>query len=219
MSERQPRKSSQKRGLTFPPRKQKEVDEHADDFDDDERDIVNGVRIMPASQFRLVAFAEKNVNAFIEYADYRALGHSPERSFLRTFGTAYADVWLLDRIEALEHNLVYRRIFAERFGKLQMNEMWDQKISTYELLCLVGNPGVRDTVRASAIKELNVMYGITAVDDKGHSRAGKGLAEFYQNTPLSETAQSAAVTARHPEPGSSEADAFVEANSAGAKTA
>lgn len=188
-------------------------------FDDNGNplDIVTSA-ILPAYHFRDEDFAQRNLVAVAEYAGYRALGVNAERAFLRTFGTDYADPHLTSRIEALEHNVIYRRAFLEAFSKVKVGEMWDVKMAAWEYLQLVNNPFVKDSTRLSAIKELNVLFGITVVDDTGRTRAGRGLKEFYADTIDAEagsvTQATSAPARRHPDPGSADAEARIEARKA-----
>lgn len=189
-------------------------------FDDDDRDyskppnydeapdITHGEAVaLSAAQFRSEAFARANIQLVAEYAGYRAMGTNSERAFIRTFGTAYNDMRLGNRIEALEHNPIYRQVFIEQFSRISVGQMWDVKLAALELLNMVNNPFVKDATRLTAIKELNVLFGITVVDDTGRTRAGKGLKEFYADT-VEADAKETTLT-RHPEPGTPEAVAFL----------
>jgi hypothetical protein len=167
----------------------------------EDRDITTDAVLSPL-QFRSEEFARMNVNVIGEYADLRVMGVSAERAFVRVFGTGYQDFYLYARIDALEHNNVYRKLFASKFGLAKLDEMWNLKLSIYELLSLINNPFAKENVRLAALKELNVLYNITMIDQEGNTRPGKGLAEFY--------AQAAKDTGtRHPEPGTAEAVDYV----------
>lgn len=176
------------------------------------RDIET-ISVMPPVQFRSEEFAKLNIAFISDYADYRVVGWNAERAFLRVFGTDYADLWLQSRIEALEHNLVYRKVFAEKFALVKMENMYGPKLAVYELLALLNNPFTKCSTKMSAIKELNVLYGITVVDAAGKTTAGKSLKEFYEeaNQPVPNTKPVLSIV-KHPEPGSAEAEAFLEAN-------
>jgi hypothetical protein len=163
--------------------------------------------ILGPQYFRNEQFALDNLEIVSEYADYRVAGYSAERAFLRVFGTDYADLYLDRRIEALEHNIVYRKVFAEKFGQTQPSQMWDAKMAVYELLSLANNGMTKCSTKLAAIKELNILLGVTVVDDKGITRAGSSLDDFYKN---SHAAKQAAETGRHPEPGTDAARAYVE---------
>ncbi len=166
--------------------------------------------VLAPYQFRSEQFARLNIAIISEYADYRVTGVNPERAFTRVFGTDYADLHLYARIEALEHNLVYRQVFAEKFAALKIEQMYGPKMAVFELLSLANNPFTKCSTRMAALKELNVLFDVTVVDEAGRTRKGKALSEFYGETPVSEKAT--APTTRHPEPGSEESEAFLEAN-------
>lgn len=163
--------------------------------------------ILGPQYFRNEQFALDNIEIVSEYADYRVAGYSAERSFLRVFGTDYADLYLERRIEALEHNIVYRKLFAQKFGASQPSQMWDAKMAVYELLALANNGMTKCSTKLAAIKELNVLLGVTVVDEKGITRVGKSLDDFYKD---SNSAKQAATIGRHPEPGTDAAKAYVQ---------
>lgn len=174
-----------------------------------ERDIVTS-EVQPARAFRDQGFANDNIGLISDYADYRVMGWNPERAFIRVFGTDYGDMHLFARIEALEHNIVYRQVFAKRFGATPLSRMFSVKHAIWHWLSLLNNPFVRETVRAKAIDSLQVIYGITVVDEAGTTKATKSLDDFYRDEldrdPGSSEGNPQAF--KHPSPGSPEAIAF-----------
>lgn len=181
-----------------------------------DRDIVT-TEVQPARAFRDQTFANANIGLISDYADYRVMGWNPERAFIRVFGTDYGDMHLFARIEALEHNLVYRQVFAKRFGATPLSRMFSVKHAIWHWLSLLNNPFVRETVRAKAIESLQVIYGITVVDEAGNTKATKTLDDFYREETASGATESNPQAFRHPDPGSAEAVAF-EARMRGAST-
>lgn len=174
-----------------------------------ERDIVT-TEVQPARAFRDQTFANANIGLISDYADYRVMGWNPERAFIRVFGTDYGDVHLFARIEALEHNIVYRQVFAKRFGATPLSRMFSVKHAIWHWLSLLNNPFVRETVRAKAIESLQVIYGITVVDEAGNTKATKTLDDFYREETANGSYESNPQAFRHPDPGSAEAIAFEE---------
>jgi hypothetical protein len=174
------------------------------------RDVNTGAMI-PAADWRESDTARVHIALVEEYSTYRAYGVDGQKAFLRVFGTGYADLWLTDRVEALEHNPVFRALFARKFESLKVGEMWSLKQAVFELLSLVNHPFVKDTVRFSALKELNVIYGITMVDDQGRTTRGKSLKDFY-NEQVPNSPVIAQTIAAHPAPGSVESAEFLERN-------
>jgi hypothetical protein len=199
-------------------RKAEALDEAFDGVERD-RDIVT-TDVQPARAFRDQTFANANIGLISDYADYRVMGWNPERAFIRVFGTDYGDMHLFARIEALEHNIVYRQVFAKRFGATPLSRMFSVKHAIWHWLSLLNNPFVRETVRAKAIESLQVIYGITVVDEAGNTKAVKTLDDFYreeQAKPATED-ESNPQAFRHPDPGSAEAISF-EAKMRGENTA
>lgn len=185
----------------------------ADDWDDALRpkDIAT-TEVLAPYQFRNEQFAELNIALVSDYADYRVVGWNAERAFTRVFGTDYADLHLYARIEALEHNLVYRKVFAEKFAAVKMEQMYGPKLAVYELVSLVNNPFTKCSTKLAAMKELNVLYGITAIDDAGRTVKGKSLNDFYDENQPTPNTKPVVSEKRHPEPGSVESEAFLAAN-------
>lgn len=80
---------------------------------------------------------------------------------------------------AAEASPRYKQTFKARLKAVKPETMWDINRAVSELLKLVLNENVRDTTRLSAIRELNVIFGITVVED-GLTKAGMSLADFYK---------------------------------------
>jgi hypothetical protein len=123
-------------------------------------------------------FAELNKDHFDAYIEYRVRGYHASVAFTRIFDEVNAQHAQL-AAEFLEHNPYYQRRFKERLEAIKLEKLWDTKISVHELLSVARNPFARDSTRLNAMKELNIMYGITIVDENGKTQRGKGLADFY----------------------------------------
>jgi hypothetical protein len=192
-------------------RKQTPKDEPPKDDEEDDfvmKDIVTVIKL-PPMQFRDEQWARDNIVSVSEYADYRAMGWSPEKAFLRVFGTDYADWYLEARCATLEHNIIFRRVFAEKYASLKTDELFSAKQSAYELLRLINSDFTKCSTKLAAIKELNIMFNITVVDDNGKTRAGSALADFYKDVAVPVTSAEGTAGARHPEPGTPEAEDFM----------
>jgi hypothetical protein len=191
--------------------KGKQADPIGNGFDDDmepaERDIVT-TEVQPARAFRDETFARNNIRLISDYADYRVMGWNCERAFIRVFGTDYADPRLDARIEALEHNLVFRQVFAKRFGETPLTRMFTIKHAVWNWLALVNNPFTRDSVKATALQQLQTLYGFTMIDGAGNTRGTKSLDDFYSDMKQAGTEDVSPVTTRHPEPGTEAAKTF-----------
>jgi len=137
--------------------------------------------LVPPSHFGDEDFAVENKKYFDSYIEYRVRGYHPHVAFRRVFGDEYMDSNSPQRIEMTEHNPYFRRRLGERLKEIKIEELWETKTSIHELLSMARNPFAKDTTRLNAMKELNVLVGITVVDESGKTRAGRSLADFYQN--------------------------------------
>jgi len=137
--------------------------------------------LVPPDHFGDEEFAldKQNKKYFDLYIEYRVRGYHPHVAFRRVFGSDYMDSNAPQRIEMTEHNPYYRERFKERLKEIKIEELWETKTSIHELLSMARNPFAKDTTRLNAMKELNVLVGITVVDESGKTRAGRSLADFY----------------------------------------
>lgn len=122
------------------------------------------------------AFAELNSEAFDMYVEYRVKGHHAQTSFIKVFGEDTRSHLIC---EYIEHNPYYQRKFKQRLKDIKIEELWDAKMAVNELLATIKNPYFKDSTRLNAIKELNILIGITVVDENGKTKAGRSLADFY----------------------------------------
>jgi hypothetical protein len=150
-------------------------------------------------------FVRANEGLVAKYVDYRVKGYPDQMAFLRVFGSDYKDQFLYQRIENLEHNAVYRKMFSERLNSIPVDELWNARISVQELLNIARSWFAKDSTRLAAMRELNVLCGITVIDEQGRTKAGRKLEDFY----IQHTEELAAIR-RHPLPGTPEAEKFME---------
>ena len=115
-----------------------------------------------------------------QYIAYRVHGYHNSTAFRRVFGAENYDSNSHLRIENLEHNPYYRREFARQLKAIQVEELWNTKIALNELLGMARNVFAKDTSRLAAMKELNIMCGITVTDENGKTKAGRSLDDFYK---------------------------------------
>jgi hypothetical protein len=125
-------------------------------------------------------FAIVNRKLFDQYVEYRIHGYHSSRAFGRVFGEDNQDGHTHLRIECLEHSTYYRTKFAQRLKDIKNDDLWGAKKSLNGLLSIARDPFAKDAVRLNAIKELNVMMGITVVDENGKTKAGRTLSDFYR---------------------------------------
>lgn len=125
-------------------------------------------------------FAERNSDLFDEFILLRIKGYSPTYSLRVVFGEEYIDNQMMARIFSMERNPYYKRKMASLMEKTDYKAIWGPKMAVHELASLVRDMSTKDSVRFAAIKELNVLYEITVVDEKGNTKAGRSLADFYR---------------------------------------
>lgn len=128
-------------------------------------------------------FAELNQEQFDAYVEYKVQGHHAHVAFRRVFGEMYMDSVSHVRIELTEHNPYVRERFAKRIREVKVSEVWNDKIAVNELLSMARNPFAKDSTRLNAMRELNVLIGITVIDENGKTKAGRNLNDFYDSLP------------------------------------
>jgi hypothetical protein len=150
-------------------------------------------------------FVRANEGLVAKYVEYRVKGYPDQMAFLRVFGSDYKDQYLHQRIDNLEHNVVYRKMFDERLKTIPVDELWNARISLQELLNIARSWFAKESTKLAAMRELNVLCGITVIDEQGRTKAGRRLEDFYTQ----HTGELAAIQ-RHPLPGTPEAEKFME---------
>ena len=125
-------------------------------------------------------FAEANKEFFDQYVEYRVRGYHGHTSFQRVFGDEATGSQAHIRIENIEHNPYYKERFKRRLEEIKVEELWNTKTSLNELLSMARNPFAKDSTRLNAMKELNILVGITVVDENGKTKAGRNLEDFYK---------------------------------------
>jgi hypothetical protein len=130
-----------------------------------------------AKMFGNPDFAELNAEHFDAYVEYRVHGYHSSVAFRRIFDE-YENIAHL-AVDYVEHNPYFRRQFEKRLAEIKMEELWGAKTAAHELLSVARNVFAKDSTRLNAMKELNVLFGITVVDENGKTRAGRSLGDFY----------------------------------------
>lgn len=135
---------------------------------------------VPPIQFGKPEFAEMNRELYAEYIKYRLHGYHPQVAFRRTFGDEHLQQNGHLKVEYCEHNPYVRQKLAALLKNIKIAELWDEKIAVHELISLARNVFAKDNTRLGAIKELNVLCGITITDERGNTKRGMSLDEFYK---------------------------------------
>lgn len=131
--------------------------------------------ILP-STFAEESFAKLNVECFDAYIEYRLKGVHSHIAFTRLFG---ADSDSNIKAEMMEHNPYFQREFSARLSALTTEKMWDEKRAVHAFMEMMKNPFFKDSTRLQALKELNVLMGITEVDDAGRTRKVPTMEDMY----------------------------------------
>lgn len=123
---------------------------------------------------------KSKINAYVEY---RIRGVHAQIALGRAFGSENAvnmDQNTQQRIYFLESNPYYMQRFEKRLKEISIDELWNTRQSVHEMLSILKSPYTKDSTQLAAAKELNVVFGITIVDENGKTKAGRTLADFYK---------------------------------------
>ncbi len=154
---------------------------------------------IPPDEFMTARFME-HLREYIDgYIKIRAFGRSGRAALRAEFGDAYADSSkcnsYIDRIECSPY-FIYQ--FPIALDEVKSSQLWSAKIAAVNLIAIAGDSEVRATTRVAAMKELNVMFGVTFIDENGNTRAIAPFSDFYKDI----------AERTYPDPGTPEADAL-----------
>lgn len=128
-------------------------------------------------------FIELNLPFFERFVELRAHGYSSRIAFIRAFGAdnyGQSPQEGYRRTQDIESSDWYGAAFELKLKELKANDLWNEKESIHQLLSIVRSEMAKDSVRLNAVKELNVLCGITIVDENGKTKAGRSLDDFYR---------------------------------------
>ena len=101
-----------------------------------------------------------------KYVKLRLLGHPP---FMAAAG-AEVPIDIADEYSRLaEVNDDFLSAFTSGMEQLEDACGWSRKVAMLRLQETVNNPYAKHADKTNAIKELNVLAGVTAIDDKGRT--------------------------------------------------
>lgn len=127
-------------------------------------------------------FAEHNQALFDEFIDLVIQGHDMRASFALVFGMEVAtDNYTGQRILCTQRNPYYKMRYKKRMEEMPLKELWSVKSSIHNLVKLVRDPEVAASAKLNAIRELNIIYGITMIDENGNSKMGRSMDDFYKD--------------------------------------
>lgn len=134
-----------------------------------------------------VGCALHNHEIFDAYVELRLHGFHSTIAFRQAFidcdGMARrdADNLFYERVNYVEFNPYVTGKLRDRIAQVKASELWNTNIALHEILALARDPVAKDATRLNAMKELNVLVGITVVDENGKTKAGRSLEDFYRD--------------------------------------
>ncbi|KVD15527.1 hypothetical protein [Burkholderia ubonensis] len=135
--------------------------------------------------------------ALKRYIQLRALGHKSIAALTGAFGHEYAYVMnpyaFIDLIETSD---TYMNGFR-RAVEASTQNLWSDAIAARVLFSIATDETAKRAERIAAAKELNVLFGITVIDEKGNTRRGLSLEDLLKMAPSTNTSQAAAESKVH----------------------
>jgi hypothetical protein len=118
----------------------------------------------------------------LDYVGFRAFGHAPIVAWRKTFGVVYGGGLNEERIrsEMYEYNSTIQALYEMKLKEVSVDKLWTAKAAAHRLLSIAHDPESKCSTQVAAAKELNVMFGITIVDENGKTRAARTLEDFYK---------------------------------------
>lgn len=153
-----------------------------------------GCSSLEPDEFEQPSIAAKYKDAFDEYIRLRIEGYLPAHCLTYAFYRSPGDTTISHCIPHIERSAYVRQGIKARLTDMQLEQLWNRNVSIWEMLQIVRDPFARDSTRLNAIRELNVVAGITAIDPNG--KTVPGLDHFYARgkDPLSQAIQSGNTT-------------------------
>jgi hypothetical protein len=127
-------------------------------------------------QFATEDFAITNREAFDAFVDYLVDGVHQQIAFVRLFGE---DQQSHVKCELMLHNPYVQREVKRKKTEAKPEEQWTIMDSIVHWKSFVKNPYFKDSTRVAALKELQVIMGITEIDDQGRTRKVPTLNDLY----------------------------------------
>jgi len=121
--------------------------------------------------------------ALLRYVNLRADGHASIAALTGAFGPEYVMTMNpYTYINLIETSDAYKRTLVAAVAAKKDNPIWDAEQAARVLFSIATDETAKRAERIAAAKELNVLFGITIIDDKGNTRIGHTLADFYKLT-------------------------------------
>jgi hypothetical protein len=149
---------------------------------------MNHDAIAPIDTFRNDRIETHHAASVQRYIVLRVIGHKAIAALSSAFGPSYAMSMqahiIIDLIETSDYYMRgFARGAAER-DKLD-SPLWNAMAAARVLISIATDETAKRVERIAAAKELNVLYGITIIDEKGNTRLGRGpsVDELLRMTP------------------------------------
>jgi hypothetical protein len=138
---------------------------------------------LPPSEFGKTEFALSNQPNFDRYIEYRLQGVGYIIAFRKSFPAMYCtDLSRMHQYaDQVEYNLYTIRELRKSIEEIEPSKLWNAKIAMHEMLCIIRDPASQSSARLRAIEGVNILSGITFIDDKGKTRKGASLRDFYDD--------------------------------------
>lgn len=124
-------------------------------------------------------FISLNWHLYEKYIKYKVSGWSEVKAFGYAFKLPF-DTQTIQRITHLESTERFQQEFERQMEAMDPNRLWNRNVAVHSLVRLINDPEGRDSTKLAAMKELNIMFNITIVDENGKTRAGSSLEDFYK---------------------------------------
>lgn len=140
--------------------------------------------ILTLDTFDNDVIAHYHRDALDRYLRLKAIGQSSRAALSGAFGYEYATVmnqqYYIDLIESSD---AYTSALPKYVAAMKDHAVWSPEISARTLAAIATDQSLKASDRISAAKELNVIYGVTIVDENGKTRrGGHTLEDFYKMT-------------------------------------
>ena len=134
-----------------------------------------GNEMTPLTQKQISASV--NMEMLTRYTELRVMGHTP---YMAAKGAEVPYDMLEEYTNLAETNPTFIALYKEMVAKLDEECGWSRKVSILRLMETINDPYAKRSDKTNAIKEINMLVGITAIDDKGRTIL-PSLKDFFEN--------------------------------------
>lgn len=134
-------------------------------------------------------YAQQFSRYYDAYITYKVHGIHSHIAIRRAFGEGFWDADSVQRCHHIERTEYYKAGFQQKLKETPVEDLWNEKKAINELLQRANDPYDKGSTKLRAVQELNVLIGITIVDENGRTRKGSSMADFYATQTKPEEAQ------------------------------